>query len=106
MSQVGTRKLYENDRVAVWEFVMEPGETTPVHTHVHDYVLHVLEGAPAEIFDKDMKFLFSGELKSGETAYFRIEGDELVADFGRLPATHAARNCGHTRHREILVEIK
>jgi hypothetical protein len=46
------------------------------------------------------------ELKSGETAYFRLEGDDLVADFGRLPATHAARNCSRTRHREIMVEIK
>ena len=29
-----------------------------------------------------------------------------LADFGRLPATHAARNCRRTRHREIMVEIK
>jgi len=56
---------------------------------------------PAEMFGKSMSFLFTGELKTGQTDYLRLEGDKLVADIGRLPATHAARNCGRTRYREI-----
>jgi hypothetical protein len=44
---------------------------------------------PAELFDKNMSFLFTGELKTGQTDYLRLEGDKLVADIGRLPATYA-----------------
>ena len=106
MCDVGSRKLFENDKVVVWEFTLEPGEITGVHTHSRDYLIHALKGAPAEVFDKDLKSLGTGELHSGDTLYLRLEGGELVSDVIRLPATHAARNIGRNRYREILIEIK
>ena len=30
---VGSKKLFENDKVIVWDFVLQPGETTPLHQH-------------------------------------------------------------------------
>ena len=45
MADVATTKLFENDRVIVWEMVLEPGESTGVHTHQRDYFFHVLEGS-------------------------------------------------------------
>ncbi len=53
MGEVGTTKVFENDKIIVWEFTLEPGETTPVHTHKHDYIFYVLDGAPLEVFDAD-----------------------------------------------------
>ena len=38
MAGVGTTKVFENDKIIVWEFVLGPGETTPMHTHQHDYI--------------------------------------------------------------------
>ena len=35
---VGTRKLFENDKVIVWDFVLPVGAETPVHTHDHSYM--------------------------------------------------------------------
>ena len=31
MADVGTTKLFENEKVVVWEMVLEPGEKTGVH---------------------------------------------------------------------------
>jgi len=106
MSEVGSRKLFENDRVCVWELTLSPGETTAVHRHTRDYVLHVLQGAPAEVFDKDLKSLGTGEVKTGDTVFFRLNGDALVSDIVTLPATHAFKNLSDDTYRELLVEIK
>ena len=106
---VGSTKLFENDKIILWEFVLEPGEQTPVHTHLHDYVWYVLEGTTLEVFDAEDKYLGKFEAPTGAIFPLRLEGDELVTtdDKGiRAPATHAARNGGPTRYREILVETK
>ena len=106
---VGSRKVFEDDDVIVWEFELGPGETTPCHTHEHDYVWYVLEGTTLEVFDKDNQYLGAFDAPTGAIFPLRLEGDELVTtdDKGiRAPATHAARNGGPTRYREILVESK
>ena len=106
---VGTTKLFENDDIILWEFVLEPGETTPVHTHRHDYVWYVLEGTKLEVFDEKNEYLGAFDAPTGAIFPLRLEGDELVTtdEKGiRAPATHAARNGGPTRYREILIESK
>ncbi len=109
MSDVGTTKVFENDKIIVWEFTLEPGETTPVHTHKHDYVFYVLDGAPLEVFDADDQALSPFDAQTGAVFALRCDGDELISvdDKGhRVPATHSARNAGPTRYREILIETK
>jgi beta-alanine degradation protein BauB len=106
MSAIATKKIFENDKIAVWEMVLEPGESTGIHTHPHDYVFYVIEGSTSEITDKNGKFLGKLEMLAGDSMFIRCEGQELVAGDLRLPATHNARNVGTTRYREILVETK
>jgi len=109
MGDVGTSKVFENDRIIVWEFVLEPGERTPCHTHHHDYVFYVLEGSKLETFDKADKPLFAFDSNTGDVFAFKCEGGELISmdDQGlQVTATHSARNVGTGRYREILVETK
>ena len=49
---VGTRKLFENDKVIVWDFVLPVGAETPVHTHDHSYMWFAVQGAPLQIYDE------------------------------------------------------
>jgi hypothetical protein len=35
--QVGTRIMFENDRVRVWDLALEPGESLEKHIHRLDY---------------------------------------------------------------------
>jgi quercetin dioxygenase-like cupin family protein len=94
--EVGTRLLYENGRVKVWEFALDPGEAIPMHTHTMDYLFHVYQGStlevsyPAETEAPPNKI----DLKAGEVRF--------IAKGGR----HTARNVGSQRYVEVLVELK
>lgn len=109
MGEVGTKKLFEDDRIILWEFVVEPGERTASHTHRHDYLFYVLEGSTLELFDAAGSPQGSFEARTGEVFSLKLAGDELASadDQGlRVSATHSARNLGSGRYREILVEEK
>ena len=109
MGEVGSKKIFENDRIIVWEFVLEPGEQTPVHTHEHDYVWYVLEGSRLQANDVDGRSLGAFDSNTGETFAFECVDGELISTDGkglRAAATHSATNVGSGRYREILVEMK
>jgi len=44
MGDVGSFIVFENDKVIIWELVLEPGQQTACHIHKHDYIFYVLEG--------------------------------------------------------------
>jgi len=106
MADIATKKIFENEKFALWEMVLEPGERTEVHTHSHNYVFYVLEGSTGEVSDKHGNPVGALEMKAGESYFFQIQGQELVSGDFRIPLTHSARNVGKTRFREILVESK
>ncbi len=109
MAGVGTNVVYEDEKIKVWEFVLEPGERTPVHTHEMDYIFYVIDGSTLDVFDAEDNPVISLPLNGGDVLSLRIEGEEVVVvgdDSMRGPATHWARNTGTTTYREILVEKK
>jgi len=109
MAGVGSHVVYEDDKIKVWEFNLEPGEQTPVHTHEMEYIFYVIDGTTLEVFDADNNQLPTLELADGDVIALRIEGEELVVignEDLRVPVTHSARNAGPRRYREILVEKK
>ncbi len=106
MADVATTKLFENERVAVWEMLLAPGESTGLHTHDREYFFHVLEGSTLRTSDGNGERVGDFEFKTGSTNWISIEGDEVVLGSTRAPATHDAKNLGSTRYREILVEFK
>jgi hypothetical protein len=109
MSGVGTRKVYEDDRVIVWHLDLEPGEHGKTHTHKLDYVVRVTSGSTLEVYGPKGEYLETVELKCGRAVSFHVEGDSILADgpdYPAVPATHSARNIGTTTFREVLVEFK
>ena len=108
MTGVGTRKVFENDKVSIWEFFLEPGESLERHTHSLDYIFYVIEGSAVEISNAEGSKVMN--LSSGETFEFRIEAGQQIrvgTEVAPAPATHSARNVGTTtRYRQLLVEMK
>ena len=93
--EVGTRLLFENDRVRVWEMVLRPGESSARHVHEADYLfvsttpgkLTLLQdGSPAETSEEPAGFVQYSEVGRG--------------------IVHSVRNAGDAEYREILVELK
>ena len=106
MPGVGTNKVFENDKVIVWEMALEPGDSTGVHTHQHEYFFQVVSGSTLETIDSDGTSLGKFDFATGSTHYLTLEGEELVYGDVRVPARHEARNVGSSRYFEILVELK
>jgi quercetin dioxygenase-like cupin family protein len=46
MPDVGTKLIFENERVRIWEFTLQPGETIEAHRHEHDYFFYPAASAP------------------------------------------------------------
>jgi beta-alanine degradation protein BauB len=109
MGDVGSYKVFENDKIMIWELVLEPGQQTACHTHRHDYVFYVLEGSTLEVFDENEDFLFAFASNMGDAFAFKCREGQLVSSDDKglhVTATHSARNTGRIRYREILVETK
>ncbi len=106
MSDIAKYKRFENDRVIVWEFQLEPGESSGLHTHTRDYLFHIIDGLSQRVTDAEGRSIGEATLEPGSTQWVTVDGDELIMNGERLPATHAATNIGTTPIREILVEFK
>ena len=96
---VGTRMLFENDRVRVWEMHLEPGEESAVHEHTMDYLMIQMDGDRiAGVSEPDTKGPYPGYIE-GEV----VPGQVIYAGRGGI---ETARNVGNKPFHEIIVELK
>jgi hypothetical protein len=88
----GTKKLFENDRVIVWDSTWTPGVATPMHFHDKDVVVVFLE---------------DGDLKSTTP-----DGKEVVNKYTTGTVRFNQRDRTHTetlingKQRAIITELK
>ena len=103
VGEVGTKKLFENDRVIVWEMRLEPGEKELVHQHQHDYLMVQITGdrvaADFEPGSQGTWSDFAGQRLEGDV----YNGNVLFAEKGGI---EAAVNVGNETFYEIIVELK
>ena len=93
LGDVATRLLFENDRVKVWEMLLEPSESSALHKHTMDYLLCIIEG---ESIDADRA--------DGSTIHVPVEAGDVF--FVPPRATETAINRSGKRYQEILIELK
>lgn len=94
-NQVGTRLLFENEVVRVWEMKLAPGDASPAHRHSCDYVIAYASALKAAIALDGERTTASYD--AGHVAYFAvgIEGSQLQ----RLT------NTGEDEHLHFVVEL-
>lgn len=102
LGPIATRLLFEDERVRVWDQVIEPGATTGPHRHECPYALVTVEGADLEMIPVPGYPLAHGE--GGERLAVTLEDQSA----GILPggAVEDALNVGDRPYRAILVEFK
>ena len=97
---VGTKVLFENDRVRVWELALQPGQRAPFHCHTIDYFWVAAD--PGQVVQRIIKDDTEGEISSvtherGEVKFFTFrDGDILVHDLA---------NVGDKPLRYITIEL-
>src|SRR3954453_5832894 len=96
LGAVAPRLVHENQRVRIWEMVLEPGERTPVHEHRLDYILVFLEGDRIGVIPEPDT---AGEL----TEPLEYEPPIGKAIYVRGGGIETAYNSGTQTYREILI---
>jgi hypothetical protein len=93
---VGTALLFENDRVRVWEFRLEPGARGPFHAHTHPYFWTCVDEGMARQRSAD-----------GVVRVRRYARDETQFWDQRpdAPTLHDLENVGKTVLRFVTVEL-
>ena len=94
--RIGTRVLFENDRVRVWEIDLAPGERVPFHCHTVPYFWVCVDGAPATGREADGTMSVFDHT-AGEVDFLPLrDGERLV---------HDLENSGEGRLRFVTVEL-
>jgi quercetin dioxygenase-like cupin family protein len=94
--EIGTKLLFENDCVRVWDLRLEPGQSTGLHRHTCDYLYVVIGDGRLRARDADGKARPAMEMKDGEVRFREIQGEDV----------HEAVNVGDGPWRNIIVELK
>ena len=94
--QVGTKVLFENERVRVWEVRLTPGERAPFHAHTRRYFWTVVDGATGRQRSADGT-LRVREYRVGETQYQEPSPDNALI--------HDLENVGGAELRFVTVEF-
>lgn len=103
LGDVGTKLLFENDRIRVWEMRLAPGEASPVHEHSYDYAMIQIAGDKmAADFEPDSKDPWGGA-QVGRVEGEVANGNVLFAEKG---GKEKAVNIGEKPFYEIIVELK
>jgi quercetin dioxygenase-like cupin family protein len=86
--------LFENDHTRVWEMVVQPDESFPMHSHEYPYLSLNMEAAVTLVLVEE----------DGTERRLELEAGAVV--WGDVPDVHAVRNVGTTTFRNRLVEFK
>jgi hypothetical protein len=93
---VGTRLLFENERVRVWDLTLQPGERVPFHRHRTSYFYRCHAGGPTLVRTPGGEaYIFASE--SDEVTFHAIEPDERVV--------HDLENVGEATLSFTTVEL-
>jgi quercetin dioxygenase-like cupin family protein len=93
LGDIATTVLFENERVKIWNLIVEPGEASAWHLHSRDYVTVVVEGGGLTVEYED------GDPEPGpsSTGNWRYHDDHRV---------HRVINHTDTRYKNVLIELK
>lgn len=94
--QLGTSMWFENERIRVWEVLLEPGERGAFHSHTTNYFWTVVEGSRGLQRFSDGTFVIR-DYVVGETKFLEHSPDsELI---------HDLENIGDSTLRFVTVEL-
>lgn len=95
--RVGTKLVFENDRVRVWEIRLSPGERLPPHRHVIDYFWTAV--TPGRFLQRTYDGTsYESNYDAGLTHYYDVGKGEW--------AWHDLENVGDTEMIFTTVEFK
>lgn len=96
--QVGTRLLFENERIRVWDLALAPGEALEKHIHRLDFCFIVVQGGALRHVDPD------NPANDQDVHYHADQVVFIEADGGLIH--NRLINVGATSYRNYVIELK
>ena len=93
LGDIASVVLFENERVKIWNLIVEPGEASPWHLHRRDYVTVVVEGGGLSVEFDDA----TTEMGSTHVGHWAYHGEHKV---------HRVVNNTSERYKNVLIELK
>ena len=100
-TEVGTRVMFENERVRVWDLVLAPGESLAKHVHKLDYFFIVESGGLIRFADPDNPSDYRDVQFQDEQVTF-----VPVPDAATGKVDNRLENVGTKHHRNYVIELK
>jgi beta-alanine degradation protein BauB len=98
-SNIGSALIFQNDRVRVWEMVLEPGEASEMHRHENDY-LFVYTTPDNSLRLEELDGTDTTDVFDCGYVQYSVVG---TGDGALRP--HRLENVGSSTHRQIIVEL-
>ena len=100
LGPIATKLIFEDERVRVWDQVIEPDGTTGPHHHALPYALVTVEGSSLDVLPVSGYPMMHGEEK------LSVELEDRTAGILEAGSYEEAINTGDRAYRAILVEFK
>jgi hypothetical protein len=96
---VGTKVLFEDDDVRVWQLRLAPGEKSAVHHHQLEHILIQVAGDRIAVIPEP-------DTKGPYREY--LEADVIPGAVARVTrgGIETAHNVGHEPYLEVIIELK
>jgi beta-alanine degradation protein BauB len=99
LGDIGTRLLFEDDEIRIWDMSLAPGEESAPHRHTCDYVIVDVAG------DKIAAKAVPGyPMEYGDYIEAPVEQGRTI--FLKQGSVETALNVGEKPYRNVLVEFK
>ena len=99
LGPIGSKIVYEDDRVRVWFLKLDPGERSAIHRHEHDYLLMMVAGDRIAVIPEP-------DTVSEYTDYYEAAVQPGRVDCIPAGGIETAYNPGAERYHEVIVELK
>jgi hypothetical protein len=96
---VGTKVVFENDRVRIWQLRLAPGQDSAVHRHDVDHVLVQVAGDRIAVVPEP-------DTEGPYRDYFAADVIPGAAVFVTRGGVETARNVGDAPYLEVIIELK
>jgi hypothetical protein len=99
LGPIGTKLVFENDEVRIWQLRLAPGEASAVHRHDLDHILVQVAGdriavEPEPDSQGPFRDYLAADVIPGAAVYVAAGGVET------------ARNVGDAPYSEVIIELK